>query len=150
MYRYIQCIYGIFGREITTYTVIYGVYIQYIRLISVYTVCIQYIRLYTGFYVQLFPFGHHVCSLHYAALQFPLHTQNATKRKKHLPFSCAELRSTGEGNSSDFHPLTHRSAEQSVLVLDLVGLCMYLVWAGPSLCHPLVWVCCVKSLTFTL
>jgi len=29
MYRYIWCIYGIFGREITIHTVIYGVYIRF-------------------------------------------------------------------------------------------------------------------------
>jgi hypothetical protein len=28
-YIYIRCIYGIFGREITKYTVIYGVYIRF-------------------------------------------------------------------------------------------------------------------------
>jgi len=28
-HRYIRCIYGIFGREITIHTVIYGVYIQF-------------------------------------------------------------------------------------------------------------------------
>jgi hypothetical protein len=29
IYIYIRCIYGIFGREITEHTVIYGVYIQF-------------------------------------------------------------------------------------------------------------------------
>jgi len=36
---YIRCIYGIFGREITKYTVIYGVYILSWPALRIYRAC---------------------------------------------------------------------------------------------------------------
>jgi len=35
-HRYIRCIYGVFGREITIHTVIYGVYIQFWPTLHIY------------------------------------------------------------------------------------------------------------------
>ena len=61
-HTYIRCIYGIFGREITKYTVIYGVYIQYWPNLRIYTPL--YMTVYLVFSLPAIPYVHRVGQNH--------------------------------------------------------------------------------------